>query len=331
MSGMSAAKGLPMALMVCRGVGDVMWHLPTFRAMAERSPQGQISLAIRPSAQARDLLKAESRIACVIDLPQAYPDASQLLAYVRIFMREKPSSIWVMERATVPSLAAFLAGVPERRGYGMGSRKQELWLNAGPNMPRNTRKLHRIDKLNAFDAVHGLNVTREVNLALDPRTVAEVTARLAACPRPWVVFGVGASEPWRLWPLERFADVAAQLHDRIGTLFWLGGPSEAKAVQTALAGREDQPASAMWFDRPLHEGAALMSLADVFVGPDSGPMNVAAAVGTPAIGLYGPSPLLTYSRHLHAAVSPDGTMEGLTAPQVAESLLPFLQSAKKAS
>lgn len=328
--GVSGAKGLPLVLMVCRGVGDLMWHLPTFRAIAAHSPQGKIALAVRPSTQARNLLKMEPSIACVVDLPQAAPDGSQLLAYVRIFMREKPASIWVMERATIPSLAAFLAGVPERRGYGMGSRKQELWLNTPPYMPRNTRKLQRIDKLNAFDAVHGFKVDREVNLALDPEIVAKVAAEFADRPRPWVVFGVGASEPWKVWPLERAPEVTARLRDRIGTLFWFGGPGEEEKTRAVIAGRADQPETVLWFNRSMHEGAALLSLADVFVGPDSGPMNVAAAVGTPALGFYGPTPLLSYSRYLHAIFSADDTIDGVTVPEVVESLLPFLGAQRKA-
>jgi len=328
--GVSSAKGLPLVLMVCRGVGDLMWHLPTFRAIAARSPQGKIALAVRPTTQARDLLKAEPSIACVVDLPQPQPDASQILPYARIFRREKPASIWVMERAPIPSFAAFLAGIPERHGYGMGSRKQELWLNAPPYMPRNTRKLQRIDKLNAFDAVHGFKVDREVNLALDPQVVAKVAAEFAGRPRPWVVFGVGASEPWKVWPVDRTPEVVARIRDRIGTLFWFGGPGEEEKVREVTAGRDDQPDTVMWFNRSMHEGAALLSLADVFIGPDSGPMNVAAAVGTPAIGFYGPTPLLQYSRHLHAVYSRDGTIDGVTVPDVVESLLPFLQAERVA-
>lgn len=323
--------GLPLVLMVCRGIGDVIWHLPTFRAIAAHSPEGKVALAMRPSTRARDMLRADPAIAYVVDLPQEQPSLKQVPAYVSIFRREKPRSIWVMEREPHVSFAAFLAGIPERHGYGMESRWQEIWLNAHPRMPRNTRKLERIDKLNAFDAIHGFKTNREVDLVLDPEVTERVAAGLAGLPRPWVVFGVGASELCREWPLEQAVEVAARLKDRVGTLFWFGGPAEIRAVKALTAGRTDQPAHVQWFDGPLDEGASLLSLMDFFLGPDSGPMNVAAAAGTHALGLYGPSPMLTYSSRLHGIVSPTRSMDGFTVDQIVGEAAPFLDRLKEAS
>jgi heptosyltransferase-2 len=323
--------GLPLVLMVCRGIGDVIWHLPTFRAIAASSPYGKVALAMRPSTRARDLLRVDPHISHVVDLPQAQPSLKQVPAYVSIFRRERPSSIWVMERQPHISFAAWLAGIPERRGYGMDSRWQEMWLNAHPRMPRNTRKLHRIDKLNAFDRLHGFETSREVDLILDPEVKTRVAAGLCGLPRPWVVFGVGASEPCREWSLDQAVEVAARMRDRVGTVFWFGGPAEIRAVKALVAGRDDQPANVQWFDGPLDEGAALMSLADFFLGPDSGPMNLAAAAGTPALGLYGPSPVLTYSSRLHAVVSPDLTMAGLRTDQIVEAAVGLLERRRVAS
>ena len=55
----------------------------------------------------------------------------------------------------------------------------------------------------------------------------------------------------------------------------------------------------------LIEAAALLRLADLFVGPSSGPLNLAAAGATEAFGLFGSTPVLTYSKFIHAIV-PDG-------------------------
>src|SRR5262249_30389334 len=55
----------------------------------------------------------------------------------------------------------------------------------------------------------------------------------------------------------------------------------------------------------LIEAAVLLRLADLFVGPSSGPLNLAAAGGTDAFGLFGSTPVLTYSKFIHALV-PDG-------------------------
>ena len=84
-------------------------------------------------------------------------------------------------------------------------------------------------------------------------------------------------------------------------------------------------------DLSLIESAALLKLADLFVGPNSGPMNIAAAVGTPAFGFFATNKVLTYSRHIHAILPDDGRLapDGMTrlSPQrVIERISPYLGS-----
>jgi heptosyltransferase-2 len=82
----------------------------------------------------------------------------------------------------------------------------------------------------------------------------------------------------------------------------------------------------------LIEAAALLRLADLFVGPSSGPLNLAAAGGTEAFGLFGSTPVLTYSKRIHAIVppsgmTPDGMMRLLPA-QALEAIAPYLGRVK---
>ena len=72
-----------------------------------------------------------------------------------------------------------------------------------------------------------------------------------------------------------------------------------------------------------------MKHADLFVGPNSGPMNIAAAVGTPAFGFFATNKVLTYSRHIHAILPDDGRlapdgMTRLSPHRVIERIGPYL-------
>src|SRR5262249_15224539 len=74
-------------------------------------------------------------------------------------------------------------------------------------------------------------------------------------------------------------------------------------------------------DLGLPEAAALLRLADLFVGPSSAPMNLAVARGTHAFGLFGSTPALTSSQRIHAIVPPSGlTPDGLTRIMTAQAL-----------
>ena len=59
-------------------------------------------------------------------------------------------------------------------------------------------------------------------------------------------------------------------------------------------------------DDPKVTSAALLRLADLFIGPSSGPLNLAAAGGTEAFGPFGSTPVLTYSKFIRAIVPKGG-------------------------
>lgn len=284
-----------------RGIGDLMWHLPTFRAIAAKTPEGRVVLAARPSSRAAEVLAVEPTIASVVyarHFTGALKGVKEVLDFWRICREVKPRAVWILEKIGRPAQAAWLAGVPERRGFGLGHSSQEQWLH-GPFLPKTMRPDHRLDKLAAFEMLHGLEVeSREPGLLLDPKAVAAVKARFGQLPGPWLVLGVGASEPARTWPAERFAAVSQGLADLFPTVFWLGGPNDAPRLKAeagaALAGDRDVLAC----DLPLDQAAALIALSAGFLGNDSGPLNVAASVGCPAVGLMGTSPVPAYSRWL---------------------------------
>jgi heptosyltransferase-2 len=87
-------------------------------------------------------------------------------------------------------------------------------------------------------------------------------------------------------------------------VFLIGGKMNNARTEDFIA-RSDGAPAVNACALGLAEAAALLRHADLFVGPSSGPMNLAAAGGTDAFGLFGSTPVLTYSKFIHAIV-PDG-------------------------
>lgn len=303
-----------------RGIGDLMWHLPTIRAIAATTPEGKVVLVARPSSRASEVLKVEPTVERVLHAPHykgKLKGVRETLDFYRLCKAEKPRAVWILEKIDRPAIAAFLAGVPERRGFGLGHGQESL-LTTGPYLPKAMRPAHRIDKLEAFEKAHGLVVTsREPELKLDPQAVAAVKARYADKPGPWLSLGIGASEPARSWPAERFAETAQRLSDLFSTVFWVGGPHETEAARAAIG---DLPGNVVACDLPLDQSAALISLSAGFLGNDSGALNVAAAVGTPCVGLMGTAPVPAYSKWLSRLDGAEGRIADITTDRAVEEV-----------
>jgi ADP-heptose:LPS heptosyltransferase len=114
---------------------------------------------------------------------------------------------------------------------------------------------------------------------------------------PLIVLHVSAGNPFRRWPLERFAEAATALVSRDPRRYVVltSGPSESGAADTVgRLARQALPDSlaqhvARCGEFDLEELRALDARATLYIGGDSGPLHVAATTGTAIVGLYGPT------------------------------------------
>lgn len=104
-----------------------------------------------------------------------------------------------------------------------------------------------------------------------------------------VALQVGAGAPVKLWPTDRVATVGRALRERHGAaIVVIGGTSERALVDTVV-GDIGQPCLGLAGQTSLGELAAVLAHCRLALGPDSGPLHLAVAVGTPTLHLYGPA------------------------------------------
>ena len=116
------------------------------------------------------------------------------------------------------------------------------------------------------------------------------------------ILAVAPAANWvgKVWPVERFAELARKLLApggglEGGRLMVLGGPGD-RAVAGALLGAAPRERRIDLIDRePLPVLSAVLAKAALFVGGDSGLMHLAAAAGAPTLGLFGPSDETLYA------------------------------------
>lgn len=139
----------------------------------------------------------------------------------------------------------------------------------------------------ALPAAAGIPITsREVRLV--PRAEdLQRAQKLVVRDGNKVLVHPGTRSPFRVWPVERFAEVCDRLQDKLGAqVFLTAGPGEHPLLEQI---RSHARTHLVVLESPPDVGrlAALLAQFDVFLCHDSGPMHVAAAVGTPVVALFG--------------------------------------------
>jgi lipopolysaccharide heptosyltransferase II len=309
------------------GIGDVIWHLPFIRGIAAAAPGGRVTFFAPPTSAAKDLLAAEPRVAATVYFQHAGSELQRgvnLVRLVALLRRHRLQSIWILDRTIRPALAAALAGIPERIGLGLGPQSAFI---TNPGISREHFHDHPIDWLRALMAAMNVPLpSTEPDLQPPATVLRSVGEKFAQCARPWIAIGIGASHPDKDWPDAAWSEFLSRLRTP-GTVILLGGPANAARAQKFVVGSgSSQIVNAC--DLSLIEAAALLRLADLFVGPSSGPLNLAAAGGTEAFGLFGSTPVLTYSKFIHAIVPAGGPCPGgmarIAPAHVLERIAPYL-------
>lgn len=128
-------------------------------------------------------------------------------------------------------------------------------------------------------------------------TTAKIQARASQLTRGWgPILAVAPNANWvgKTWPAERFAKVARDLLGpggplEGGRLMVLGGPSDRRAAAPVLSAIPKDRIIDLVGREDLLVLYAALAKARLFIGGDSGLLHMAAAAGTPSLGLFGPS------------------------------------------
>ena len=92
----------------------------------------------------------------------------------------------------------------------------------------------------------------------------------------------------KLWPAERYGELCLEVERRFGfRALLIGGAGEEKLAQAAISAAK--AAAPIRFPTTLPELMAVLAEARFVVGGDTGPLHLAAALGVPVVGLYGPT------------------------------------------
>jgi len=115
----------------------------------------------------------------------------------------------------------------------------------------------------------------------------DVRRSRAGATGPLIVLHPGAAWVHRRWPVERYAELAAAVREELDAVVFVTGSAGERELADLVVATES-PGHVVAGEYGIGEVAALLSLADVFVGADTGITHLASAMGCAVVALFGP-------------------------------------------
>ena len=288
---MSSSKKTPRILVVrLSAIGDVIHAMPVACALRDRFPKALLVWAVEQ--RAAELIQDHAAIDEHIVLPQGWLRSPRQVWHLRKRLRAFAFDTAVDIQGLSKSAAvAWLSGAKRRIGMGgRWGREVSRWLN---NQLVDTGDLHAIErglKLLEPLGVRSPEVHFNVPVAAADCAAAEEILQRLNLHAGFVLIASGAGWPSKLWPIDRYAAVAAYLGRRwnlSSLLIWGNAAERARAEQITQAA---EGRAQLCPKITLLQLAAIARRAQFTIGSDTGPLHLAAAAGAPCVGLYGPWP-----------------------------------------
>lgn len=286
-------------------LGDIVQSLPVLAALRKRFRHARISWVVN-SAYA-PLLRPIRILDEVIEFPReslrfGSPLSWTKLARLLLQLRRQRFDLAIDLQGLARSGAICWATGASLR-IGLRSAREGAWLayNAVLDDESCTAgAVNRYWQVARSFGVGDMPISFPLDLGLDERAWA--LDRLAAMPRPILAINAGARWETKRWPPERFAEVAIRSLGRIpGSVVLIGGPTDERIARRVWDAMATQPVSShpcelestcsiprlnLCGQTTLRQLAAILEQCDLVLTNDSGPMHLAAAVGTPTVALF---------------------------------------------
>ncbi len=299
--GLGAGEPNRILLLRLERIGDLLMVMEAIRDVRRAWPAAEIDLAVGSwNADLARLIPEVTRVQ-IADAPWLARGTNAswgtLVAQARGWRRHRFDLVINFEPDIRSNLLAWLSGAPRRFGYWTGGGGA-LLTNRSAYAPmrhvsENARKL--VAKAAGQQSAMPSDRATGPQLVPPAAAVARAESLLSGATRPIVGVHVSGGRESKQWHLDRFAHAARRLAaERGATIVLTGSEADRPMVDEVrrLMGSTRVIDAAGALDLPSL--AALLGRLDVLVTGDTGPMHLAAAMGTPVVALFGPSHVERY-------------------------------------
>jgi heptosyltransferase-2 len=279
---------LPILIVPYMWIGDFVRCHTVVKLLQQRYAPCPIDILTTPMVAPLLDYMPGVRKGVVVDLPRKRLAFGQHAALARRLRAEGYCRALVMPRTWKSALAPYLAGIPLRTGF-VGEARFGLINDLRLGERRLPRMVDRCATLALAKNEHPPSAWPMPELSVPATEIARWREHLGltADPRPVIAFAPGAVGQSKRWPPQYFAELANRLVAEGHSVWILGGPAEKKIAADILRTAQTHVRDLTGPD--LRNAILALATARVAVSNDSGLLHVAAALGKPTIGIFGPT------------------------------------------
>ena len=279
-------------------LGDLIWQLPYIKAISDHHGEN-VDLIVREKTQAQNIFKDIKHIDSIF-----YNNFRKGLYYwIDVFKLKKNFSkneykyVYLLDKVNKPAIAAKLSGIKNIIGPGLGNQKK--WLTVDKYLSEEDWKLSYSEQSQKFLKINSIKLESLFpEIEVDIKRFQKENSDLMVNGKK-IAFGVDSFEDYKMWFEEDFVELADLLYEKkiFDFIYLICGPDKSHIAKKII----NLSKKNYFIDcssKDLQGVILALKNSQFFVGNNSGPLNLSAALGLKTLGLIANDPIseLKYSK-----------------------------------
>ena len=271
-------------------LGDLIWQLPYIKAISHHHGE-KIDLILREKTQAKNILKDLSHINKIY-----YNEFRKGLFYwvdvfkmTKIFKSEKYDFVYILDKVNKPAIAAKFAKIKNIIGPGLGNQKK--WLTTENFLDQDDWKLSYTEQSQKLLKINSINLDDKFpKLEVDIERFKKDNSDILI-PGKKIAFGVDSFEEYKMWYEEDFITLAELLFEKrlFDYIYLICGPDKSH-ISRKIINDSNKKYFIDCSSKDLQGVILAIKSSNFYIGNNSGPLNMSAALGVKTFGLIANDP-----------------------------------------
>ena len=272
-------------------LGDLIWQLPYIKAISEYHNQ-KVDLILREKTQAKNILRDITHINLINynNFRKGIFYWVDVIKLIKINLKNKYTHIYILDKVNKPAIAAKLSRIKNIIGPGIGNQKK--WLTVKNFLTTQDARLNYSEQSQKILKINSIPINKlypEININLERFRAENSDLEIKGKK---IAFGIDSFEDYKMWYEEDFVELADKLYEKkLFDYIYLICGKEKSYLADNIIKFSNKNYFINCSNKNLNGIIFALKNSKFLVGNNSGPINLAAALGVKSFGLIANDPV----------------------------------------